>query len=208
VDSSIPQSLRRTENGGLRIHQFKRISKSARSGQSIEFGMKNAQLLLMTEVARKYKQVLKARNEAFTFTEVIVAAFVVLTVALVTTQSMLTMNQRAAESRLRTNAQVVVERSIQQAIGSAFTDTSSPQILTITPETGVAYDDSGKGDNVVEIMVQKSGGPAIVTGRLTRIVRPVANPENADIRRVTFRLLYTFRGKPSVYEMSTLRAKS
>ena len=82
-----------------------------------------------------------------------------------------------------------------------------PAILTITGSGGVVYDDDGNGDNLVNLMVQDSGGPTLINGTLTRTVTAVSNPENADIRRVTFHLDYTFRGRAFSYEMTTLRTR-
>ena len=144
----------------------------------------------------------------FTITEVMVASLVLLISYIALTQSFVVMNGRAAASRLSTNARVVVERNIAQALSVPFTATVIPGILATTSGTGATYDDDGNGDNQVNLMVQDSSGAVQIKGVLTRIVTAVANPESADLRRVTFRVAYTYRTKNYTYEMTTVRART
>lgn len=43
---------------------------------------------------------------------------------------------------------------------------------------------------------------------LTRILTAVANPENAVVRRVTFRVAYTYRTRNYTHQMTTLRTRT
>ena len=145
---------------------------------------------------------------AFTITEVLVASMVLLISYIALTQSFVVMNRRAAASRLLTNARVIVERNIAQALSVPFTTTAQPAILATTVAAGVTYDDDGNGDNQVNLMVQDSSGTVQIKAVLTRIVTVVANPESADLRRVTFRVAYIYGAKNYTYEMTTVRART
>ncbi len=46
----------------------------------------------------------------------------------------------------------------------------------------------------------------VATGVMTRTVTAVANPDNADIRQVTFRLDYTYQKRPQTISMTTMRS--
>ena len=137
--------------------------------------------------------------------EAVVAMGIMVTAYMIASQSLLFMNRAAALSRLRTNARIVVERYILQALSIPYTGTSAPAILGIT--TGAVVDDDGGADGLTNIMTQDSTGPVLVKGTLTRIVTAVANTYSADIRRVTFRLNYAYAGKNYTYEISTIRAR-
>ena len=144
----------------------------------------------------------------FTITEVLVASLVLLISYIALTQSFVVMNRRAAASRLRTNARVIVERNIAQALAVPFTSTVIPAILATTSSSGLTYDDDGNGDNQVNLMVQDSSGTVQLKAVLTRIVTAVSNPENTDIRRVTFRVNYSYRMKDYIFEMTTVRSRT
>jgi prepilin-type N-terminal cleavage/methylation domain-containing protein len=151
---------------------------------------------------------LKSRGVAgFTLVEMLIAAGVLCMVAIASTQAMVISNQWAASTRMRTNARAVVQRNIDQALAVPFTSSQVPALLGITSSAGEVYDDDGNGDSKVDVVVQDSSGSVLVQGMLTRIVTSVNNSENADIRRVTFRVAYIFRGKPHTYEMETLRTR-
>jgi type II secretory pathway pseudopilin PulG len=151
---------------------------------------------------------LKSRGVAgFTLVEMLIAAGVLFTVAIASTQALVISNRWAAATRMKTNARAVVQRNIDQALAVPFSSAQIPPILATTSSTGEVYDDDGNGDNKVDVVVQDSGGTVVVPGTLTRIVTAVANGENADIRRVTFRVAYLFRGRPYTYEMETLRTR-
>jgi prepilin-type N-terminal cleavage/methylation domain-containing protein len=150
----------------------------------------------------------KSRGVAgFTLVEMLIAAGILCMVAIASTQAMVVSNRWAAATRMRTNARAVVQRNIDQALAVPFSSTQVPTILAITSSTGAVYEDDGNGDNKVDVVVQDSSGSVLVQGMLTRIVTAVANSENADIRRVTFRVAYLFRGRPYTYEMETLRTR-
>ncbi len=120
---------------------------------------------------------------------------------------LLTSNRMAAVNRAMTGARMVVERNIETALNAPYTATVLPAILQTTTTTGVTWDDDGGGDNLVNILVQDSAGTNnFLKGTLTRIVTVEANPQNAPIRRITFRVSFIVRGNTHTSEMTTLRA--
>lgn len=149
----------------------------------------------------------RRRAAGFTLVETLIAASILCVVAVASTQAMLISNRWAAANRIRTNARTVVQRNIDEALAVPFAVSQVPSILGITSTTGQVYDDDGNGDNLVEVVVQSTGGAVIVPGTLTRISTAVTNAQNADIRRITFRLAYTYRSRPYTYQMETIRTR-
>ena len=139
--------------------------------------------------------------------ETLVAAAVLAMVIVGASHALLTANRIAAASRVLTGARAVLQRNIDTALVSTFTQTTVPAILAITPSNGQAYDDDGGFDNTVQISVQDNGTAVVASGTLTRTVLAVANADNADIRQITFRLQYTYRGRPVSLFMSTIRSR-
>ena len=116
-------------------------------------------------------------------------------------------NREAAAYRALSAARLVVERNIETALAVTYDATTTPAILATTTATGSVYDDDGGGDNLVNLLVQDTAGTNIVLkGTLTRIVVAEPNAQNSPIKRITFRLNFTFRGRPYATEMTTLRA--
>ncbi len=138
--------------------------------------------------------------------EVMVAAGVLTMVIVGASQALLTANRIAAASRVLTGARAVVQRNIDTTLTVTFTQNSQPAILAITPATGTVYDDDGGFDNTIQIAVQDNGTMVVASGILTRIVTAVANSDNADVRKVTFRLDYTYRGRAESISMTTMRS--
>lgn len=120
--------------------------------------------------------------------------------------SLLTVNREAADMRMLSNARAILQRNIDTALGVPFDASTTPAILATTSSSGSVYDDDGGGDNVVNVSSLRSGN-TLLTGTLTRTVVAEANSDNADIRRVTFQLNYSFRGRPFSYQMTTLRTQ-
>lgn len=121
-------------------------------------------------------------------------------------RALIEINRKAAAMRTLNQARAIVQRNIDSALGVPFNRAFTPPILATTSASGVVYDDDGNADNLQNIVIGRSGAGAVVRGTLTRIVSAEANPDNADIRRITFRLNYTYRLKPYTYEMTTLRS--
>lgn len=143
---------------------------------------------------------------AYTMMEVLAATLILLVVGIAGTRSLAVINQRAAMSRVRVNARAAVERNIARVLSAPF-DTTTPAILNTTSASGEVYDDDGGGDNKISLLVQDTGGTAVIFGTMTRIVTAVANSQGVDIRRVTFRIAYQMRGRDYTYEATTIRAK-
>jgi len=141
----------------------------------------------------------------FTLVQVMVACAIIVIVGLASIQALVLMNRKAAVMRTMTNARAVVQRNIDTALTVPFTATLTPAILAMTP--GSVYDDDGGGDNLVNIALQRSGTTAWIKGTLTRTVTAESNPESVDIRRVTFSVSYSYRGRPYSFSMTTLRTQ-
>lgn len=120
--------------------------------------------------------------------------------------AMILLNRQAMLSRIQTNARVVVQRNIERALAEKFTPTQIPPILELTGAAGKLWNDDGS--NAPVAVVVESGGSAVtIPGILNRIVTQIANPNGADIRRVTFSLSYPFRGRTLSYSASTIRSR-
>lgn len=149
-----------------------------------------------------------------TIVEAVTAMAVTAIVAAAAIGSLLTAQTLAARTRLLTNARVLVQRNIDTALVVPFTSTNVPPILALTSESGAPFSDDATDSTgeSVPISLNNEGEP-IVTGTLTRIVTNLSNAEKpndvagAIIRRVTFRIDYTYLGRPYMYEMTTLRAQ-
>lgn len=118
-------------------------------------------------------------------------------------RALIEMNRKAAAMRTLSQARAIVQRNIDSAMGVTFNASLCPGILALT--SGSTYDDDGGGDNLVNVSVGRSGN-SVVKGTLTRTVTAVANPDNADIRKITFNLSYTYRLKTYNFAMTTIRA--
>lgn len=138
--------------------------------------------------------------------EVMIAAGVLGVIVVGATHALLTANRMAAASRVWTGARAVVQRNIDTALTITFSQTSSPAILAITPADGQVWDDDGGFDNTIQISVQDGGTLIVATGTLTRTVTAVANADSADIRQITFRLDYNYKGRANSVSMSTMRS--
>ena len=115
------------------------------------------------------------------------------------------LNNKAAAMRTLNNARAIVQRNIDTALSVSFSASLQPAILATTSASGVVFDDDGGGDNLVTIVNPKTSAGTTVKGTLTRIVTAQANSDGADIRRITFRINYTIRGRAYSYSMTTLR---
>ena len=142
---------------------------------------------------------------AFTLAEVVIAMMIAVLIGSGVVGSLLTSERFSARMRLLTNARVILQRNIDTALGVSFTTTATPDILAITPASGVVFNDNGSAQE--QIAVLRSGTIAMVTGTVTRIVTAEPNPDNADIRRVTFRIDYSYLSRLSSFSMTTIRAR-
>jgi hypothetical protein len=143
----------------------------------------------------------------FGLLEAIMAMGLIMLIALSTTQTLLVSNRNAATNRVLTAARTIVQRNLDTAMSLRFDGSTVPSVLALTGSTVV--DDDGGGDNQVNILVQKTGATqtVLVKGTLTEIVTAEPNPpQNADIRRITFRLAYTFQRRNFTVEMTAMRA--
>lgn len=147
---------------------------------------------------------------AIALIEVIVALALLTLVVVSSTQALVQANRQSAGMRILTAARGIVQRNIDTALTVVWNGSVEPAILVVTPNSGTLYDDdappASNTDNFVQIAVMQDGTTATVPGRLWRTVTAVANPENAQIRQVTFRLDYTYLSRSYSVAMVTDRA--
>ncbi len=147
-----------------------------------------------------------SRSSGFALVEVMIAAMLIGLVAVGSVQTLDRLNRNASSNRVITNARAVVQRNIDTALSVTCSKTSIPPILAITSAAGAVYDDDAGAANVVTIAQQGSSSVELARGTLTRIVTAVSNGDSADIREITFRLDYNYRGRPYTYSLTSLRA--
>ena len=147
----------------------------------------------------------RAKKAGFSVVQAVVAMGVISIAGAAGMMALVQLNNKAAAMRTLNNARAIVQRNIDTALAVSFSATQQPTILGITATAGVVHDDDGGGDNLVTIVTPKTAGGLTLKGTLTRIVTAQANSDTADIRRVTFRIDYTVRGRPYSYAMTTLR---
>jgi hypothetical protein len=142
--------------------------------------------------------------------EVVVALALLTLIVVSSTQALVQANRQSAGARTMTAARGIVQRNIDTALTVAWNFSLEPAILALTPALGTRYDDdappASNTDNVVQIAVMEDGATATVPGTLWRTVTAVPNPEGAQVRRVTFRLDYTYLSRPYSVQMVTERA--
>ncbi len=136
--------------------------------------------------------------------EALVALTLLVTTAITATHSFLVTNRIAAANRILTSARAILQRNIDNALTQRWDSTTTPSILALTSAGGSVFDDDGGVDNQVALLVQVDGGTTttLLKGTLNRIVTEV----NPQIRRVTFRLTYTYQRRNYSVEMTTMRA--
>ena len=148
---------------------------------------------------------LRRRKGGFTVVQAVVAMGVIAIAGAAGMMALVQVNNKAAAMRTLNNARAIVQRNIDAALGVAFSASVQPPILAFTSVTGSVFDDDGGGDNLVTIVAPKSAAGTTINGTLTRIVTAQGNADGADIRRVTFRIDYTVRGRGYSLSMNTLR---
>lgn len=146
--------------------------------------------------------------------EVVVASALMLMVAVSVTHLLITSTRIASSNRVLTAARAVVQRNLDNALAVRWDSTYTPTILGLT--TGQVYDDDGNlngeaPDKVALLVEKKDNGTTytIIEGSLLRIVTSeptVPSIPGTEIRRITFRLTYTFQNRQQKVEMSSLRA--
>lgn len=144
------------------------------------------------------------RENGLSLVEITVAVALIGLIAAGGIATLLVLNRNAVSTRIMTNVREIVQRNIEAAMGAPFSIGNEPAILKM-PANKVIWDDDGGGDNLETIYTSRDGTDK-VTGQLYRTVVAESNTPSADIRRITFRLEYTFRGRQLAYEMTSLRA--
>ena len=138
--------------------------------------------------------------------EAVVAAAALALVIVGASQALLIANRIASASRILTAARSVVQRNIDTALTTTFTQASTPAILA-SPANAVVWDDDGGADNIVQIQLQDNNTAVVAAGVLRRTVTALANADNAVVLQVTFTLTYTYRGRTDIVSMTTIRAR-
>ncbi|MDB6152111.1 MAG: hypothetical protein JWL90_564 [Chthoniobacteraceae bacterium] len=148
----------------------------------------------------------------FAMVEVLVAATLIGVAAIASIQGLGVLNRNAAGVRSLTNARAVLERNINTTLSVPWNAGSVPAVLAFTSPAGAVYDDDAGTPfdngtaNTVSLALQGTNGIQLINGTLTRIVTAVPNTDNADIRQVTFRVNYNYRGRSYSCELTTMRA--
>jgi hypothetical protein len=138
--------------------------------------------------------------------QALTAMALVVIAGMASVQALVLTNQKAATMRTVNNARAIVQRNIDTALGVPFSASATvPPILATTVSTGVLHDEDGDGNTNVNVVVGRNGTDKVVEGTLTRIVTAEPNSAGADIRRITFRVNYTYRSRPYSFSMTTLR---
>ena len=148
---------------------------------------------------------LRSKAGGFTVIQAVMAMGIVAVAGAAGMMALVQINNKAAAMRTLNGARGVVQRNIDTALGVAFSTSIQPAILAITSASGAVYDDDSGGDNLVTIAEPKTAAGTPLKGTLTRIVTAQANSDGADIRRITFRINYTIKGRAYSFEMTTLR---
>jgi hypothetical protein len=157
------------------------------------------------DIEREYARS-RMSGAGFAIMEVMIAAILVGVVAIGSVQTLDRLNRNASTNRVITNARAIVQRNVEMALSVTCSKTAIPSILAYTSSAGAVYDDDGGAANVVTIAQQGSSTVELARGRLTRIVTAVENVEDADIRKIVFRLDYTYLGRNHSYSLSSMRA--
>lgn len=155
--------------------------------------------------APRFRLSRKARCAGFSIVQAVIAMGIISIAGAAGIMALVQLNNKAAAMRTLNNARAVVQRNIDTALAVSFSATLQPAILAVTSTTGSVYDDDGGGDNLVTIVTPKNAGGLTLKGTLTRIVTAQTNLDSADIRRITFRIDYTVKGRPFSYAITTLR---
>jgi Tfp pilus assembly protein PilE len=156
---------------------------------------------------RRFPRNPRAAFRGVAVVELMVALGILALVLMSSISAFLTSNRQAAAHRALTAARMIVERNIESVLAVSFDSTTTPAILATTSSSGQVYDDDGGGDSKVNILVQNSSGSnVLLKGTLTRIVVAEPNPQNATIRRITFRVTFALGGRNYSTQMTTLRA--
>lgn len=157
------------------------------------------------------------RESGIALIEVVVASALTIMVAVAITHLFLTSTKIASSNRVLTAARAIVQRNLDNAMALRWDSSTVPSILAIT-SGAIVYDDDGvtkdaDGNvltNKVSLVAQTNSDGTqtftVIPGTLTRQVVAVSNTLGANIRRITFRLTYTFQGRNQTVEMSAIRA--
>lgn len=138
----------------------------------------------------------------FSMVQALIAMTIVVIAGLASVEALVLTNRKAAAMRTVNNARAVVQQNIDTALGVPFpANAAAPAILGL-----------GSTTTSVPIAVARNGVSQIVSGTLTRDVSVQGDPANplnpaeADVRRITFQVSYTYRSRPYTVSMTTLRS--
>ena len=146
------------------------------------------------------------RRAAFTLAEVMVALGIFGITAAAAVAAMLRMNNNAALSRLQTGASTVAQNQIDLCLSdSPF----NPQKSQVPPELTLGTTNAGSAASPTIAVYTDPKTGIQVMGWMSTVVadtNTTLNGNNLNIYRVTVTVNYTFKGKPYVVKMSTIRA--
>jgi prepilin-type N-terminal cleavage/methylation domain-containing protein len=146
-------------------------------------------------------------QRGFTLAEVVATTAAVAILGATTMIGLLNAQKHAAATRVMNSARVVVQRNIDTALGVKFSSVDIPKILQITGSNGEVYNDTSPTFTGKVPIVVTSGSNTMVEGTLTRTVLSHTNSAYAVVRRITFKIDYTYQNRPFTYSITTLRAQ-
>ncbi len=179
---------------------------------------------------------LRSTIAGITIVEAVTAMAITAIISAAAIGSLLTAQALAARARLMTNARVVVQRNIDTALSIPFSGINPPEILQVTNGAWEIYEETFDSDASASptptpsptpspgpspaptpapntTVALNSEGDPIVLGTLTRLVTDLPSGQLPNdvpgviIRKVTFRIQYTYLNRSYQYEMTTLRAQ-
>lgn len=123
-------------------------------------------------------------------------------------------NQLASRARLNTSAKIILASAINETLGSRWSSNHAPLCSVVT--TGTPYSPKNEGQNASPVprahgkvsLFTSPNEEVVVEGDLIMISEVYVEPggrERSDMRRVTFRLTYSYNGVAAPpLEMSTV----
>ena len=144
------------------------------------------------------------REQAFTLTEILVAAAILMLVGATAMYALTVTNKQAVASRVRAAAQSVVQNQIDQILTRGpYVPTNVPPDIPPVLKTGTTV------TNDVPVFVDPETGKLVVSGTLTTVVQDSgATVKGAPlyVLQAGVTLKYTLGGRPQTVVMNTLRA--
>jgi prepilin-type N-terminal cleavage/methylation domain-containing protein len=153
------------------------------------------------------------KETGLTLVEVVIAMAILALFATVAFGAFSQMNRLATEARLRTLATAMAQQKIEEVLGVPWaSDGADPAVLAVgvNTENNLPLNDNAlvDADGARRSDLSNIDGGALATRTTTIAMEPgsvEATPGVFKMRRIRVQVAYTFRGKPQLVEISTLR---